>query len=82
VALGRAQVLADGEDLDAGLAHLAERVHQLLVGLAEPTIRPDLVATSPSPISSALRSTRSERSSVEPRRATGTSRGQRPRRCG
>src|SRR3954447_1787092 len=35
VALGRAQVLAHGEDLDARLAHLAERVDELLVRLAE-----------------------------------------------
>ena len=36
VALGRAQVLADGEHLDALLAQLAERVDHLVVGLAEP----------------------------------------------
>ena len=48
VALGRAQVLADGEDLDALLAQLAERVDHLLVGLAEADhqagLRRDLVA--------------------------------------
>src|SRR5690349_8388632 len=36
VALGRTQVLADGEHLDALLAQLAEGVDHLLVGLAEP----------------------------------------------
>src|SRR5215207_7741633 len=36
VALGRAQVLADGEHLDSVLAQLPERVDQLVVRLAEP----------------------------------------------
>src|SRR3954469_6352227 len=40
-----------------------------------PTIRPDLVLTSPSPIALALRSTRHDRGNVEPRRAIGYSRG-------
>ena len=48
MALGRAQVLADGEHLDALLAQLAEGVHHLLPGLAEPhhqaRLRRDLVA--------------------------------------
>ena len=38
-------------------------------------MRPDFVTTSPPPISLALRSTRQERSNVEPRRATGYRRG-------
>src|SRR5689334_13696320 len=48
VALGRAQVLADGEHLDALLAQLAERVDHLRVGLPEadhePGLGRDLVA--------------------------------------
>ena len=35
VALGRAQVLADGEHLDAGGAQVGERGDHLVVGLAE-----------------------------------------------
>ncbi len=36
VVLGRSQVLADGDDRDAGIAQLAERVGHLLKALAEP----------------------------------------------
>jgi hypothetical protein len=69
VALGRAQVLPDGEDLDALLAQLPERLDDLSCVSPRPTISPDLVTTSSPPISLALRRTRSERSQREPRRA-------------
>ena len=76
VALGRAQVLADGEDLDAGLAHLAERVDELVVRLAEADhqagLGRDLALAH---LERVARAPAASASSVEPRRATGYSRG-------
>src|SRR4051794_3791297 len=70
VLLGGTQVLPDGEDLDVVVAQHPERLDHLLVVSPRPTMRPDFVTTSSPPMALALRSTRSERSQRDPRRAT------------
>ena len=72
VVLGRAQVLADGEDLDAACSRRRPKVSTISSkDSPRPTIRPDLVTTSGPPISLAIRRTRAERGNWEPRRAIG-----------
>jgi hypothetical protein len=75
VTLGRAQVLADRDDLDLALAQPAEGVDHLVERLPEADHEPDFVATSSPAMCLAFSSTRDERSKVEPRRATEYSRG-------
>ena len=82
VALGGPQVLPDGEDLDALLAQVAERIYHLLVGLAEAHHQAGLgrlPRRRPSPWRSAARAASAPSASRGGRPGIAAAR---PRRCG